>query len=197
MRDGAVNLSVVGAWSCATSPGRRNRGGFAGLPCSDGCSSAAFGSAIAAASMPLPLDVSTPALGVCAAAAAAAALRLARDRRQGDGRDGGSDERPASGATLAISPLRGVRPLVPSPRKLPNQPTSGASAPNGSRPAAGWRSRVNGVKTDMVNGRLIIPVVGGSGAQRRGGEVWCTAPSGPLRGPISPLQGEMKTTPSP
>src|SRR5580704_12676385 len=64
MRDGAVNLLVAGAWSCATSPGRRNRGSFAGLPCSEGCNSAALGSAIAAANMPL-VGVSTPALGVC------------------------------------------------------------------------------------------------------------------------------------
>src|SRR5580700_1844945 len=112
--------------------------------------------------------------------------------------------RQRSGTGATPSPRRRVRPLVPSPRKLPNQPTSGASAPNGSRPAAGWRPRVNGLKTDMVNGRLslfTLPCQGegigglrppfestptlrvGYGEAPGWGSVTRTAPSGSLRGP--------------
>ena len=102
-----------------------------------------------------------------AAAAAAAAAAPAPGSRPVPRRRPRQRQRSGNGATP--SPRRSVRPFVPSavPRKPPNQPTSGARAPNGSRPAAGWRSRVNGVKTDMVNGRLSFFTLPCRGRHRR------------------------------
>ncbi len=135
MRDGAVNLPVVSAWSCATSPERRNRSGFAGLPKSDGCSSAALGSAMAAASMPL-LGVSTPALGICCG--------------------GGACARPATGAkavaatAAAIRDRRNIRDL-PAPKRAPARSVTSEAAkptylrrPRAKRQPPGRRMAVEG-----------------------------------------------------
>ena len=156
MRVGAANLFGGGCSIAegAVWPDRRKRGGVAGLPCSDGCSrSLAEFAAIA-------VGVCAVVVGVCAVAdggdkpitakmmkpatADARQRRLPGDRLAPKARTS-ANVRVTSEAAKANhrhGALGGARPFPCGNRAIP-------------APAAKLAPMVNGVRTDMVNERLI------------------------------------------
>ena len=160
MRVGAVNLLVGGGWFSAGDiwPGLRKRGGVVGLPCSVGCNrSLAEFAAIAVGGGVCGAGVG----GVCAAAGSGHAPSIAATATPATI---GARRRCLPGGGLAPRARTSVTVRVTSELPKPTTVWSRNAArglfPCGNRAiparAAELAPMVNGIRTDMVNERLIL-----------------------------------------